>query len=171
MKKEIILCAVLAVGCTISAQEEVVLDSVFYNNGKIEAVNVTKNLSDKIEFSYPGETLINEVYKNQLVMIKYRSGRVEKCEQSFYVPTISSQDQWEQVVLTIDEDVLKGRVKIETVKVKSMHGGVMETATRKDLEKKLRKEAAKRGCGAVYVKEMKMSRTAQPSYAIGILYK
>lgn len=170
MKKELLLCAALAACCAVSAQE-VKLDTVFYNNGKVEAVNVIKNTSDRIEFSYPGETLVNEVYKNQLVQIKYRSGRVEKCEQSFYVPSITTPEQWEQVVLTIDEDDLKGRVKIETVKVKSMHGGVMETATRKDLEKKLRKEAAKRGCGAVYVKEMKMSRTAQPSYAIGILYK
>ena len=171
MKKTIILCAALAGWCTICAQEMDKLDSVFYNNGKVEAVNVTKNLSDKIEFSYPGETLINEVYKNQLLCIKYKSGRVEKYEQSFFVPIISSSDQWEQVVLTIDEDDLKGRVKAGTIKVKSMHGGVMETATRKDLEKKLLKEAAKRGCGAVYIKEMMMSRNAQPSFAIGILYK
>ncbi len=171
MKKEIVLFAALTAYCAVYAQEEVKLDSVFYNNGKVEAVNLTKNSSDRIEFSYPGETLVNEVYKNQLIMIKYRSGRIEQCEQSFYVPRITSPSQWEQVVLTIDEDDLKGRVKIETIKVKSMHGGVMETATRNDLEKKLKKEAAKKGCGAVYVKEMKMSRTAQPSYAIGVLYK
>lgn len=65
-------------GILDASAQDLVLDSLFYKDGRIEAVNITKNNVNNIEFSFPNETLLNVVLKADLKLIKYKSGRVEE---------------------------------------------------------------------------------------------
>lgn len=65
-----------------------ILDSVFYINGKVETVNVTKNTHTEIEYMYEGEIVVNVRPKEQIYKIKYRSGRVEMINESSIQNTI-----------------------------------------------------------------------------------
>ncbi len=61
---------------TVFAQNAV--DSLFFRDGRVEGVIVSRSTSDMIQFSYPNETLQNEMWKSELLRIKYASGRIEQ---------------------------------------------------------------------------------------------
>ncbi len=65
------------------------VDSLFFRDGRVEGVIVSRSTSDMIQFSYPNETLLNEIQKSELVRIKYGSGRIENLrtiEDSLPIP-------------------------------------------------------------------------------------
>lgn len=74
---------------TVYAQTNEVLDSLFYLNGNVELVNVTKSTSYEIECTYPGETMLSVISKSELWKIKFHSGRVMLCNE----PKIGSSDR------------------------------------------------------------------------------
>lgn len=81
-KHVVILTALLLMTrLTLSAQER--MDSLFFRNGDIEVVTISKNSTDVIECYYPGEDMVSVVEKNQLNKIVFKSGRTEFCNKRF----------------------------------------------------------------------------------------
>lgn len=68
-------------GTMIYAQTNEVLDSLFYLNGNVEAVNVTKTTSTDIECTYPEETMLSVINKSELWKVRFHSGRVMLCNE------------------------------------------------------------------------------------------
>lgn len=86
---KLLLIIILVNSATIGyAQTNEGLDSLFYLNGNIELVNITKSTSYEIECTYPGETILSVISRSELWKIKFHSGRVMLCNE----PRIVSSD-------------------------------------------------------------------------------
>ncbi len=75
MKRFILVIAISFV--TLSSYAQNRMDTLYFRSGKVEAVDVTVNYDDKIEFVYPGESMRNVASKDNLIKIIYKSGRLE----------------------------------------------------------------------------------------------
>ncbi len=73
--KSLFCATTLFVSALAFAQTPV--DSLFYRDGRVEGVTISKSTNELLQFSYPNESLVNEIQKTDLVQIKYRSGRIE----------------------------------------------------------------------------------------------
>lgn len=73
--------------------------------------------------------------------------------QQLNIPVITSKSQWKEVIITDDFDDVKNLVKVKDLKVNTGAGMAMYAAAKKKAIKKLQKEAAKLGCGIVYMPE------------------
>ena len=80
MKKVVsfLICALSFVHVSLSQER---LDSLFYLNGKVEAVSIVKNSSNAIDCTYVGEDMISSIEKSKLNKIVFKSGRVEICNE------------------------------------------------------------------------------------------
>lgn len=76
MKKTFILLSILVLGLNTSfAQTQ--FDRIYFVDGREIEVKVIRNMDDVIEFTYPGEDIVNVVSKEKLTKIVFRSGREE----------------------------------------------------------------------------------------------
>ncbi|MBQ9214715.1 MAG: hypothetical protein IJ150_12380, partial [Bacteroidales bacterium] len=57
-------------------------DTIYFSNGKIEGCTVSKITDKTVEYSYPDESLINEVKKSTISQIKFASGRTQVFESA-----------------------------------------------------------------------------------------
>ncbi len=135
----------------MSAQNPV--DSLYYRNGKIEAVVVAKSTKESVEFTYPNESSVNTVSTSDLLKIRFSSGREEVYSQPLEIPVITSPSQWKMVVVTDNYEDVRNLVKVKELKVNTGAGMAMYQAAKKKAIIKLKKEAAKLGCGVVYMPE------------------
>lgn len=127
-------------------------DTLFFRNGDTFAVNVIRSGGDMIEYSFPGENSINSVYKTQLLKIGYSSGRIENCSELLKVKVITDVSQYEDVIITYNEDDTQGLEKVAELSKASGWGGKLAAgAGYNNAIKRLQKEAAKIGCGLVLI--------------------
>lgn len=127
-------------------------DTLFFRNGATVAVNMIRSGGDMIEYSFPGENSINSVYKTQLLKIGYASGRIENCSELLKVKVITDVSQYEDVIITYNEDDTKGLEKVAELSKASGWGGKLAAgAGYNNAIKRLQKEAAKIGCGLVLI--------------------
>ena len=73
--------------------------------------------------------------------------------QSLVIPVITSKSQWKEVIITDNFDDVKNLVKVKELEVNTGTGMAMYAAAKKAAIKKIKKEAAKLGCGIVYMPE------------------
>ena len=73
MKKIILLLIFVWLVLGVNAQS----DTIYFSDGKIEGCTVSKITDKTVEYSYPGESLINEVKKSTISQIKFASGRTQ----------------------------------------------------------------------------------------------
>ena len=73
MKKIVLLVSVLLFALCLHAQT----DTIFFADGRNEGCNVSKITDKEIEYSYPGESLVNVVKKSTVAQIKFASGRTQ----------------------------------------------------------------------------------------------
>lgn len=89
--------------------------------------------------------------------------------QSLVIPVITSKSQWKEVIVTDNFDDVKHLVKVKELKLNTGAGMAMYAAAKKKAIKKLQKEAAKLGCGIVYMPEPPRFNFSVKGY--GIAYK
>lgn len=77
MKKILLTVLVTVLSNTIIAQAR--YDTLFFKNHVVEAVNILKSAPEAIECTYPNETVLTVIAKEQLLRVKYKSGRIEVC--------------------------------------------------------------------------------------------
>lgn len=73
MKKLLLILLVAQISLSLYAQT----DTIFFADGRNEGCTVSKITDKEIEYSYPGESLINVVKKNTVLQIKFASGRTQ----------------------------------------------------------------------------------------------
>ncbi|WP_131539845.1 hypothetical protein [Pedobacter nototheniae] len=140
--KKIILIAALICG-TLFAQAQV--DVITKHNGESVKGKVVKVDEYTIIFKYDGEDSENVLGKYAIEKIVYgKSGRVENVTDKIEV---STENDWEKVVILEDKASATGLKKVEDVRGKTglinYHTG---NSGDKKAEKKLKMEAAKIGC-------------------------
>lgn len=139
--KLIVTIAFTCVGTMIYAQTNEVLDSLFYLNGNVEAVNVTKSTSTEIECTYSEETMLSVISKSELWKVRFRSGRVMLCNElqvgSLAIPKADSlfyrngevtavtivRNNNESIEYTfLNEEVMNVVYKVQLAKIKYANG-------------------------------------------------
>lgn len=63
-------------------------DTIVTNN-EVIICSVKEITSDAVKFTYPGEDLINTIYKNTVEKIMFKSGRVQKFAEATSFKTIN----------------------------------------------------------------------------------
>jgi len=141
MKKIILVFAMLMAGVISNAQ----VDVITKHNGEVVKGKVIKLEEFTIVFRYDGEDAENTISKYAVQKIVYgKSGRVEEVTEKIVV---STEDDWEKVVILEDKAYISGLKKGEEVRGKTglinYHTG--NTGDKK-AEKKLKMAAAAIGC-------------------------
>ncbi len=127
-------------------------DKIILLSGDTLNVKITKSSNEMIEYLYPNEDAVNELYKNSVQSIIYSSGRVEKIANKLGVQTIQSERDWDKVIITYNKEDVKGLTRYKQVAKSSGWGGSMgSNMGYNDCIKKMKKEAAKNLCPIVLI--------------------
>src|SRR5437870_2125972 len=101
-----LLSVFLFTGMTISccyAQ----MDTLYTNNQRI-ACSVKELTPDAVKYTFPGEDVINTVYKNTIQKIIFKSGRVQLFAEATSYKIIASVLDFDKVTVTSVEEEVKG---------------------------------------------------------------
>lgn len=83
---KLLLIIILVNSATIVyAQTNESLDSLFYLNGNIELVNITKSTSYEIECTYPGETILSVISRSELWKIKFHTKYLQPIITQYFI--------------------------------------------------------------------------------------
>ena len=112
------------------------IDTLFTNNGRL-AVSIKEITNDAIKFSYPGEELVNSIYKNSVFKIVHRSGRLETFNETSSFNIVKGGDEWEKVAITSVPDEVKGLYKLGNISTKATGATAFANVNskRQDLQK------------------------------------
>src|ERR1700733_8760340 len=94
------------------------MDTVFLNNQKI-ACSVKEITPDAIKYTFPGEDLINSVYKNTVQKIVFKSGRVQTFAEATSYKSITGVSDFDNVSITSIESKVRGLYKLGDVSAKA----------------------------------------------------
>jgi hypothetical protein len=94
------------------------MDTVISNNQKI-ACTIKEVTPDAVKYTFPGEDVINTVYKNTIQQIIYKSGRIQTFAESTSFKTVQSVMDYNNVTTTMVESEVKGLFKLIDVSSKS----------------------------------------------------
>ena len=129
-------------------------DTIYTNNEKISC-SVKQVTSDAINFVYPGEEMINSIYKNTVEKIVFKSGRIQIFAEATNYKTVKGVDDFENVSLTSIETEIKGLFKLGDLSSKAKG-----TTTMSSMEKvkeraiyKLKVTAAMMGANIIYLNQ------------------
>jgi hypothetical protein len=169
MKNWIVLL-MLFIPLFANAQDKVVLRS-----GDTLNVKIQKSTDDKVEYTFPNETTLNEKSKKEIVKVIYSSGREEKCNTKFEIPTINGESDWKNVVITYLPSDVEGLTRVSDVKATSMWGGSMGSSIGyKGALNKLKRRAAKLNAGVILITSQPNQQAAAMGggvQVVGIAYK
>lgn len=149
MKKLRLLTAVLSL---VAGQALAQTDTIFTNNEKI-ACQVREITEDAVKFVYPGEDVPNSLYKNSILKIVFKSGRVQTFSQATTLPQVNNVDDFDKVTVTAVEGEIKGLYKLGDVSAKAV--GTTELSNQERVKKraynKLKIQAALMGANIVFL--------------------
>lgn len=154
MKRILLLTSIALASSLISMAQ----DQLSYLNGEIKKVKIVKVGEEKIEFSYYGESTINEVGRGKISHIIFESGRREEITK---VETISGEADWEKVKIIgqeADIDLSALQVAEKGERRHSIPFGT-ESKIKAKLIEKVKKEAASMGCNYIVVKDVSFTMT------------
>ena len=145
---KIILILFYSISFKINAQ----VDTIFTNSEIIPCV-IREVTTDAVKFSYVGEDLLNTFYKNSIVKIKMKSGRVQIFSESTSFKKVKDVSDYENVTFSQVESEIRGLYKIGDVSAKakgttlmSNQGRVMDRAYRK-----IKMQAALMGANVIFL--------------------
>lgn len=127
-------------------------DTIVTNNEKI-ICTIKEITVNAVRFSYPGEDLINTIYKNTVEKITFKSGRVQQFAEATSFKTIKGPEDFENVSITKVESEVKGLYKLANVSAKAK-GTTVYSNIEKVKERAYRKmkiEAAMQGANIVFL--------------------
>lgn len=127
-------------------------DTIFSNNQKI-ACSVKELTPDAVKYTYPGEDLMNSIYKNAVQKIVFKSGRVQTFAEATSYKTVASVNDYENVTITQAEGEVKGLYKVGDVSSKAKGTTTFSNQERvkERAYKKLKIQAAMMGANIVYL--------------------
>jgi hypothetical protein len=129
------------------------LDTLYFVDGKIEAVQLTGLTEDSVQYNYYGEGIPISTPKTRLEKVVTRSGRVVVFENTSKKKTVYSAEDWEKVEITNVESEVEGLIRMGNVS-----GKAKGTTNFSSLEKlqsrsmtKMRMQAAFLGCDLIFM--------------------
>jgi len=127
-------------------------DTVVINNQKI-ACSVKEITPDAVKYTFPGEDVINSVYKNTVQKIIFKSGRVQTfAESTSYKPVLNVMD-YPNVTTTSVESEVKGLYKLGDVSAKAKGTTTLSNQERvkERAYRKFKIQAAMLGANVIYL--------------------
>lgn len=125
-------------------------DKIIKLNGSAITCNVTEITDDNIKYKYVGEDLLNNISKNVVKEIKFKSGRTQQFSKRI---EINGETDWEKVQITTLESDVEGLVKGKEMMAKASSG--WSTTGQGKMQKKamdkLKKQAAIKGYHIVFL--------------------
>jgi hypothetical protein len=160
--KSLYLLALLLMGSLLPLSLKANIDTIFTNNDKI-ICTVKEITPDAVRFTYPGEELINTVYKNTVQKIAFSSGRVQVFAESTSLKKVTGPGDFENVTTTKVESEVKGLFKLGEVSSKAK--GTTDLSNQERVKqralRKLKIEAAMMGANLVYITDSRTQGNVQ----------
>jgi len=127
-------------------------DTIVTNNEKI-ICSVKEITSDAVKFSYPGEDLINTIFKNTVEKIMFKSGRVQKFAEATSFKAVNCPEDFENVSIAKVESEVRGLYKLADVSSKAKGTTTLSNIERvkERAYRKLKIEAAMQGANVVFL--------------------
>jgi hypothetical protein len=147
------LLAIVLVMITYLVSGQDVLDTIFFNDGRIEAVQITGFTETAVEYNYYGEGIPISTPRSKITKVKTRSGREVIFENTAIKKTVFNCEDWEKVVVTSVESEVENMVRNGNVSGKSKGQTVWSQAGKMQdrAMNKMKMQAAFRGCDVVYM--------------------
>jgi len=127
-------------------------DTIVTNNEKI-ICSIKEITVDAVRFSYPGEDLINTIYKNTIEKISFKSGRVQKFAEATSFKAINGPEDFDNVSIAKVESEVQGLYKLANVSAKAKGTTTLSNIERvkERAYRKLKMEAAMNGANVVFL--------------------
>jgi len=140
-------------------------DTIFQNSQKI-ACSVKEITPEAVKYTYPGEDIINSVYKNTIQKIVFKSGRVQTFAEATSYKTVNSVNDFENVTVTAVEGEVKGLYKLGDVDSKAKGTTVYSNQERvkQRAYRKLKIQAAMLGANIIYLTNQRTEGNKYGSY-------
>jgi len=134
----------IVIALTISFSAIKAQDKIVKLNGETIICKVSEITADNIKFKYEGEDFLNNISKNIVQEIIFKSGRTQKFSERV---EINGKDDWEKVQLTTLESDVEGLVRGEEMMEKASSGWSLtgQGKMQKKAMDKLKKQAAEKG--------------------------
>lgn len=116
MKFKNLITLSVSLFCSVAAFAQT--DTLMINNEKI-ACTVSEVTADAVKFKYPGEDMVNTVYKNTVQKVIFKSGRVQTFIEATSYKKVDNIDDFENVTTTSIESETKGLYKLGDVSAKA----------------------------------------------------
>ena len=146
------ICGILILIPTIAFSQ---YDTIFSTNGKI--IGSVKEIGESsIKFSYPNEDLINNLNKNVIKKIVFKSGRVQTFSNMSGYRSIKSGLDYENVLISQVFEEVRGLYKIGEASAKAK-GTTELSSIEKVKERAIRKmkiTAAMQGANVIYLTQI-----------------
>jgi hypothetical protein len=128
------------------------MDTVVTNNQKI-ACSVKEITPDAVKYTFPGEDVMNSVFKNTVQKIIFKSGRIQTFAEATSYKSITGVMDFDKVTITSVESEVRGLFKLGDVSSKAKGTTVYSNQERvKDRAyRKLKIQAAMIGANIVYL--------------------
>lgn len=130
-------------------------DIIYSNRGEI-GCEIKEVTADEIKFTYPGETVMNSIYKNSVQKIVYKSGREQVFSEATNFKIVVSASDWDNVSITHVQSEVMGLFKIRDVSSKAK--GTTNLANMERVKerayRKMKIEAAMAGANLVYITQV-----------------
>lgn len=141
------------------------MDTIFINNQKI-ACSVKEISPDAVKYTYPGEDVLNSVFKNTIQKIIFKSGRVQTFAEATSYKTITGVMDFDKVTITSVESEVAGLFKISDVSSKAKGTTVYSSQERvKDRAyHKIKIQAAMFGANIIYLSAQRTEGNKYGSY-------
>jgi len=128
------------------------MDTVVLNNQRI-ACSVKEITPDAVKYTFPGEDVVNSVYKNTVQKIIFKSGRVQTFAEATSYKSVASVMDYDKVTITSVESEVLGLFKLTDVSSKAKGTTVYSSQERvKDRAfRKIKIQAAMFGANIIYL--------------------
>jgi hypothetical protein len=148
MKRQILTAIAIALTTYCFGQT----DTIFSNNEKISC-SVKEITPEAVKYTFPGEDLMNSIYKNSVQKIVFKSGRVQTFAEATSYKRISGVDDFENVTITQVEGEVKGLFKIGDVSSKAKGTTTLSNQERvkERAYRKIKIVAAMMGANIIYL--------------------
>ena len=150
MKKLLLLTGIISITIPLAGYSQT--DTLLINNEKIPCT-LKEITADAVKYTFPGEDLLNTVYKNCVQKIIYQNGRIQTFSESTSFKTVNSVDEFENVTLTAVESEVKGLFKLGDVSAKAKGATSLSNQERvkERAFRKMKIEAAMMGANIIYL--------------------
>jgi len=131
-------------------------DTIVVNNQKT-ACTVKEITPDAVKYTYPGEDVLNSVYKNTVQKIIFKSGRIQTFAESTSYKKVSNVMDFDNVTITAVESEVHGLFKISDVGAKAKGTTVYSSMERvkERAYHKLKLQASMFGANIIYLSDQK----------------